>query len=194
MTEAEKIRIEEAPETMAMDPKKFILWGFIVTIIMLFASQTSAYLVRRAEGNWVEFDIPQIFWYSTVVLFISSVAMHWAYLAAKKDNFSTLKIAISITFVLGMAFLVMQFMGWKELVAQNVYFVGNPSGSFFYVFTLLHGVHLITGLLVLCVTFVSSMRLKVHAKNLRRIEICTTYWHFLDILWIYLFAFLLYFR
>ncbi len=194
MTKAEKIQLEEAPETLSMDPKKFILWGFIVTIIMLFASQTSAYLVRRAEGNWVEFAIPQIFWYSTVVLIMSSISMHWAYLAAKKDNFNTLKIAISITFVLGLAFLEMQFEGWKDLVAQNIYFVGNPSGSFFYVFTLLHGGHLITGLIVLCVTFIAAMRLKVHAKNLRRIEICTTYWHFLDILWVYLFAFLLYFR
>jgi cytochrome c oxidase subunit III len=194
MTKVEKIQLEEAPETLSMDPKKFILWGFIVTIIMLFASQTSAYLVRRAEGNWVEFVIPQIFWYSTVVLIMSSISMHWAYLAAKKDNFNTLKIAISITFVLGLAFLGMQFEGWKDLVAQNIYFVGNPSGSFFYVFTLLHGGHLITGLIVLCVTFIAAMRLKVHAKNLRRIEICTTYWHFLDILWIYLFAFLLYFR
>lgn len=194
MAKVEKLKIEEAPETLSMDPKKFILWGFIVTIIMLFASQTSAYLVRRAEGNWVEFEVPQIFWYSSVVLIFSSIAMHWAYLAAKKDNFNTLKIAISITFVLGLAFLWMQVEGWKDLVAQNIYFVGNPSGSFFYVFTLLHGVHLVTGLIVLCVTFISAMRLKVHAKNLRRIEICTTYWHFLDILWIYLFAFLLYFR
>ncbi len=194
MAKVEKLKIEEAPETLSMDPKKFILWGFIVTIIMLFASQTSAYLVRRAEGNWVEFEVPQIFWYSSVVLIFSSIAMHWAYLAAKKDNFNTLKIAISITFVLGLAFLWMQVEGWKDLVAQNIYFVGNPSGSFFYVFTLLHGVHLVTGLIVLCATFISAMRLKVHAKNLRRIEICTTYWHFLDILWIYLFAFLLYFR
>ncbi|WP_028668397.1 cytochrome c oxidase subunit 3 [Runella zeae] len=194
MAEVKKLSIEEAPDTLSMDPKKFILWGFIVTIIMLFASQTSAYLVRRAEGNWVEFQVPLIFWYSTAVLLASSIAMHWAYVAAKKDNFSTLKIAISITFVLGLAFLWMQFEGWKDLVAQNVYFVGNPSGSFFYVFTLLHGLHLITGLIVLFVTFTASMRLKVHAKNLRRIEICATYWHFLDILWIYLFVFLLYFR
>lgn len=194
MAEVEKIRVDEVPETLSMDPKKFILWGFIVTIIMLFASQTSAYLVRRAEGNWVEFEIPHIFWYSSFVLILSSISMHWSYLAAKKDNFNTLKIAISITFVLGLAFLGMQFMGWKDLVAQNIYFVGNPSGSFFYVFTLLHGGHLITGLIVLCVTFVSAMHLKVHAKSLRRIEICATYWHFLDILWIYLFAFLLYFR
>ena len=105
MEKAEKLQLEEAPEILSMDPKKVILWGFIVTIIMRFASQTSAYLVRRAEGNWVEFEIPQIFWYSTVVLIISSISMHWAYLAAKKDNFNTLKIAISITFVLLFLFL-----------------------------------------------------------------------------------------
>ena len=161
---------------------------------MLFASQTSAYLVRRAEGNWLEFTVPLIFSYSTVVLFLSSISMHVAYLAAKKDNFLVLKIAISITFALGLAFLWMQFEGWKDLVTQNVYLVGNPSGSFFYVFTFLHGVHLITGLIVLCAAFVAAFQMKVHAKSLRRIGICTTYWHFLDILWIYLFVFLLYFR
>lgn len=185
---------QEPQETLSMDPKKFILWLFIVSIIMLFASQTSAYLVRRAEGNWLEFTVPLIFSYSTVVLFLSSISMHVAYLAAKKDNFLVLKIAISITFALGLAFLWMQFEGWKDLVTQNVYLVGNPSGSFFYVFTFLHGVHLMTGLIVLCAAFVAAFQMKVHAKSLRRIGICTTYWHFLDILWIYLFVFLLYFR
>lgn len=181
-------------ETLSMNPKKFILWLFIVSVVMLFASQTSAYLVRRAEGNWVEFDIPQIFWYSTIVLVISSLSMQWAYWSAKKDNFANLRTAISITFVLGLVFLWMQFEGWKELVAMNVYFVGNPSGSFFYVFTGLHGFHLISGLIVLLVALVSAFRLKVHAKSLNQIEICATYWHFLDILWVYLFFFLLTFN
>ncbi len=89
-----------------MNPRKFILWLFIVSIIMLFAAMTSAYLVRRAEGNWLEYDIPSIFSYSSVVLIISSITMHWAYVAAKKDNFDTLKIAITITFVLGSDFSI----------------------------------------------------------------------------------------
>ncbi|GAB3169894.1 cytochrome c oxidase subunit 3 [Telluribacter humicola] len=184
----------EPEETLSMDPKKFILWLFIVSIIMIFASQTSAYLVRRAEGNWLEFDMPPIFWYSTYVLVASSISMHWAYLAAKKDNFRSLRIAISITFVLGMVFLWMQFLGWKDLVDMKVFFVGNPSGSFFYVFTGLHGFHLITGLIVLVYGLVAAFQLRVHSKNLRRIQICTTYWHFLDILWVYLFFFLLTFN
>lgn len=189
------IQIQKEPEaTLSVDPKKFILWLFIVSIVMLFASQTSAYLVRRAEGNWLEFKMPVIFTYSTAVLMLSSISMHWAYYSAKKDNFSNLKIAISVTFVLGLAFLGMQFQGWREMVDMKVYFVGNPSGSFLYVFTGLHAFHLISGLLVLLYGLISAFRFKVHAKSLRRIEVCATYWHFLDILWVYLFVFLLTFN
>jgi cytochrome c oxidase subunit 3 len=195
MENVQQYNIEKEPKAvLAMDPVKFILWLFLVSIIMLFASQTSAYLVRRAEGNWLEFEMPVIFWYSTAVLLISSIAMQWAFYAAKKDQFKQLKIAISITFVLGLLFLWMQFEGWKELVDMNVYFVGNPSGSFFYVFTGLHGFHIITGLIVLFTAWTAAFRTRVHSKNLRRIEICVTYWHFLDILWIYLFVFLLTFN
>ena len=181
-------------ETLSMDPKKFILWLFLVAIIMGFASQTSAYLVRRAESNWLEFKMPVIFWYSTAVLLVSSLVMQYAYFAAKKDQFKQLKIAISVTFALGLLFLYMQFEGWKELVAMNVYFVGNPSGSFFYVFTGLHGFHIITGLVVLVTALTAAFKLNIHSKNLRRIQICATYWHFLDILWLYLFVFLLTFN
>lgn len=195
MENIHQLRAQREPEeTLSMDPKKFILWLFILSIIMMFASQTSAYLVRRAEGNWLEYDMPQIFWYSTAVLIASSISMHWAYLAAKKDNFKSLRIAISITFVLGLIFLWMQFLGWKALVDMKVFFVGNPSGSFFYVFTGLHGFHLITGLIVLVFALLAAFQLRVHSKNLRRIQICITYWHFLDILWVYLFFFLLTFN
>ncbi|MDQ6478831.1 cytochrome c oxidase subunit 3 [Dyadobacter sp. LHD-138] len=195
MENIQHLKVDKGPkETLAMDPMKFILWLFLVSIIMLFASQTSAYLVRRAEGNWLEFEMPRIFWYSTAVLLVSSLAMQWAYFSAKKDDFKSLKIAISITFVLGLAFLWMQFEGWKQLVAMNVYFVGNPSGSFFYVFTGLHGFHIISGIIVLIYAFRAVFKQKVHSKNLRQIQICATYWHFLDLLWLYLFVFLLTFN
>ncbi|MCK8492123.1 cytochrome c oxidase subunit 3 [Spirosoma sp. RP8] len=186
--------IEEPEETLSMNPKKFILWLFIVSIIMLFAAMTSAYLVRRAEGNWLEYDIPTVFSYSSIVLVASSLTMHWAYLAAKKDNFGGLKIAITITFALGMAFLYMQFQGWVDLVKQNVFFVGNPAGSFMYVFTGLHAFHLISGLAVLVFALIAAFKLRIHAKSLNQLEIAATYWHFLDILWLYLFFFLVYFH
>jgi cytochrome c oxidase subunit 3 len=195
MENIQQLKMNKEPEQpLAMDPMKFILWLFLVSIIMLFASQTSAYLVRRAEGNWLEFEMPKIFWYSTGVLLLSSSAMQWAYFAAKKDQFKQLKMAISITFVLGLLFLWMQFEGWKNLVDMNVYFVGNPSGSFFYVFTGLHGFHIISGLIVLLYALRAVFKMKVHAKSLRQIQICATYWHFLDLLWLYLFVFLLTFN
>ncbi|QHV98463.1 cytochrome c oxidase subunit 3 [Spirosoma endbachense] len=186
--------IEEPEETLSMNPRKFILWLFIVSIIMLFAAMTSAYLVRRAEGNWMEYTIPSVFSYSSIVLVISSLTMHWAYLAAKKDSFSSLKTAITITFALGVAFLYMQFQGWVELVNQNVFFVGNPAGSFMYIFTGLHAFHLISGLIVLIFSLVAAFRLRIHAKSLNQLEIAATYWHFLDVLWLYLFFFLVYFH
>lgn len=194
--ETEEIKwLEEEPEeTLSVNPRKFILWLFIVSILMLFASFTSAYLVRRAEGNWLEFTVPVVFGYSTVVLVLSSITMHLAYLAAKKDNFNALRIAISITFALGLAFLYMQFQGWIELVRNNVFFVGNPAGSFIYVFTGMHAFHLISGLLVLVFALVAAFRLRIHAKSLEQVQIAATYWHFLDILWIYLYFFLLYFH
>ncbi|CAM3776458.1 MULTISPECIES: cytochrome c oxidase subunit 3 [Aquirufa] len=182
----------EAKATRSVNPKIFTMWLFIVSIIMLFAAFTSAYLVRKAEGNWVEFQLPNLFWISTVVLLLSSASMHFALLAAKKDQFNALRISISITFVLGLLFLVLQYFGWVQLVEMNVYFVGNPSGSFVYVLSGLHGLHLISGLIVLIVALVAAFRMKINAKALTQIKICSTYWHFLDALWIYLFLFLVF--
>ena len=186
----EKMTLEPA-ETRSINPKVFTMWLFIVSILMLFAAFTSAYLVRKAEGNWVEFKLPDLFSYSTVVLVLSSISMHFALMSAKKDQFNALRISISITFVLGLLFLIMQFYGWIQLVEMNVFFVGNPSGSFVYVFSGLHGLHLVSGLVVLTFALVASFRFKINAKSLTQIKICTTYWHFLDALWLYLFVFLL---
>lgn len=192
--ESVEYTVEEPEETLSMNPKKFIMWLFIVSIIMLFAAMTSAYLVRRAEGNWLEYTIPAVFSYSTAVLIFSSLTMQVALWAAKKDRFGLMRLAISITFVAGMIFLYMQFQGWVQLVDQKVFFVGNPAGSFMYVFTGLHAFHLISGLIVLLYALKAAFQLTIHAKSLDQIEIASTYWHFLDVLWLYLFAFLIYFH
>jgi cytochrome c oxidase subunit 3 len=183
--------VEEASKPLAMQPKRFALWIFIASVIMLFAALTSAYMVRQADGNWLLFDLPSTFWTTTIIILISSATMHWAYLAAKRDNIAAAKVAISITSVLGVAFLVGQFLAWSELVQRNVYFVGNPSGSFVYVLSGLHGLHIVGGVVFLLVVLVATFRYKVHAKSLSQIEMCATYWHFLDGLWLYLFVFLL---
>lgn len=183
--------IEEAEQPLAMHPKKFALWLFIVTVVMIFASMTSAYIVRQAEGNWLEFELPSIFWYSSGLIVLSSVSLHWAYLSAKRDSLDQVKTALGITVVLGLAFLVGQWYSWVALVDRDVYFVGNPSGSFLYVFTGLHALHLISGVIFLIIVLISSLRYEVHSRKMAQMEMCVTYWHFLGGLWLYLFLFLL---
>jgi cytochrome c oxidase subunit 3 len=183
--------VEEAKKPLAMQPKKFALWLFIVTVIMIFAALTSAYIVRQAEGNWLVFDLPDLFLVTTGIILASSGTMHWAYLSVKRDNLESAKVAIAITTILGVSFLVGQYMAWGELVKNNIYLVGNPSGSFVYVISGLHGLHIIGGVVFLIVVLVSVFQIKIHSKNLLRIEMCATYWHFLGGLWLYLFLFLL---
>ena len=177
-----------------VNPWKFIIWLFIISIIMLFAAFTSDYLVRRAEGNWTEFEIPVIFYISAAVLLISSVTMHLSVKAAKADNMARLRTLISVTVAGGIAFLVLQVLGWQELQKAGIYVKGNPAESFYYVLTGTHLFHIITGLGVLLYAFYSTFRGKINAGNTTQIEVCATYWHFLDILWVYLFLFLIYFR
>ena len=183
--------IEGAEQPLAMHPKKFALWLFIVSVVMIFASMTSAYIVRMSEGNWLEFELPDIFWYTSILIILSSVSLHWAYISAKRDSLDQLRVAILVTAILGFSFLVGQWYSWVALVDRDVYFVGNPAGSFLYVFTGLHAIHLISGVIFLIIVLISSLRFKIHSQNMAQMEMCTTYWHFLGGLWLYLFMFLL---
>jgi len=190
-------RLDLVPEpatTLGMHPKKFAMWLFIVSVIMLFAGLTSAYVVRKAEGNWLEFPMPTVFYWSSVVILASSATMHWAVASARKDEIARLKWGMLLTFALGTAFLVMQWQGWADLVGAGIYFTGstsNPSGSFLYVLSGLHGLHIISALIFVAIITFVSFRLQVHSKAMVRIEMCANYWHFLDLLWVYLFIFLL---
>lgn len=183
--------VEEAKKPISMNPKKFGLWLFMVTVVMIFASLTSAYIVRQAEGNWVLFELPWLLWATSFVILLSSATMHWTYLAAKRDDLEKVKLGIILTLSLGVVFLIGQFYAWGALVDMSIFFVGNPSGSFLYVLTGLHGLHLVSGIIFLIIVLISTFKYKVHSKNLLQIQMCSTYWHFLGGLWIYLFVFLL---
>lgn len=183
--------VEGAEQPLSMHPKKFALWLFIVSVVMVFAGMTSAYIVRQSEGNWLEFDLPDVFWYNSGIIVLSSFSIHWSYLAAKRDDFNSLKLGLIVTTLLGLSFLVGQWYSWIALVEQDVYFVGNPAGSFMYVFTGLHGLHLVSGVIFLIIVLISSLGNKIHSQNMPQMEMCVTYWHFLGGLWLYLFMFLL---
>lgn len=183
--------VERPAKILSMDPRRFILWLFIVTIVMLFASLTSAYIVRRAEGNWLAFDLPYTFWITSGILLLSSLSIHWSLYSARKDNIANVKTGLIATLILGIGFLVGQVYAWGDLVNQDVFFVGNPSGSFLYVLTGIHGLHIISALVFLTIVLVLAFRYKIHSKKTLWVDLCTTYWHFLDVLWLYLFGFLI---
>ncbi|MGM0945974.1 MAG: cytochrome c oxidase subunit 3 [Bacteroidota bacterium] len=183
--------VDLVEQPISMHPKKFALWLFMVTVVMIFAALTSAYIVRQAEGNWLDYELPSIFWVTSGIVVLSSVFLQWAYYSAKKDNITNLRIGMVASVVLGVAFLVGQWYSWVALVDIEVFFVGNPAGSFLYVFTGLHALHLISGVIFLIIVLISTFRYKVHSQSMNTMEMATTYWHFLGGLWIYLFMFLL---
>ncbi len=185
------IENQEPKRQLSMHPLKFATWLFIVSIVMIFAALTSAYVVRKAEGNWLEFNLPDMFYSTSVIILLSSITMHLAYTYIRKDLFSRAKWMMAITIILGIIFCYGQFIAWGELVQNDVYFVGNPSGSFVYVFSGLHGLHIVSGIVFLIIVLINIVRSKIHSKNLSQMEMCVTFWHFLDGLWLYLFGFLI---
>jgi cytochrome c oxidase subunit III len=186
--------VEEAARPLGMHPRKFALWLFMATVVMLFGAWTSAYIVKRGEPGWSSFELPQQFWINSILIVISSGTLYWAQRSARRDELEKVKLAVSLTAVLGIMFLVGQWLAWQKMVEMNYYFTGmgsNTSSSFIYVLTGVHGVHIVSGVIVLIVLLVATFRYQVHSKNMTRIEMCSTYWHFLGGLWLYLFVFLI---
>lgn len=173
---------------------KIVLWIAIVSMIMMFAGLTSGYIVRQAEGNWFVFELPSVFYISTIFIVLSSVSMYYAMWAVKRNDLKALRTGLFITLGLGLAFAFTQFAAWSKLVDMGVYFVGNPSGSFLYVISGLHLAHITGGIIYLMVVSVGAIKGKYHSGSYLPLELCSTYWHFLDALWIYLFFFLLFIR
>ena len=176
---------------------KPLLYIGIVSIVMLFAGLTSAYVVRADNGNWLVFHLPTISIISTVIIVTSSLTMYLAQRSIKQDKYALTSIFLFLTLGLGVAFFFTQIEAWKELTAQGIYFVGkyaNASGSFLYLIALVHLVHMVGGLIALAVSLTKSLLKKYSSADSLGIELTAIYWHFLDLLWIYLFLFLYNYR
>ena len=172
---------------------KPLLWIGMVSIIMMFAGLTSGYIVRRAEGNWIVFEMPRIFYVSTILLALSSVALVVARRAVKRSQYKSVKTGVAIAFLMGVGFLFSQVEGWRQLVDIGVYFTGpgsNAAGSFFYVITLAHVLHVVAGLIVLAVVFRKTILQRYTADDHLGLDLGMMFWHFLGVLWLYLFLFL----
>lgn len=178
--------------TNRIHPLKFALWIAMASITMMFGAFTSAYLVRRASGNWLEFELPQIFFVSTIVLLISSLFLHMSYKSFIGGQESRYKSTLIISFILGVAFLILQYQGWIALFNNGIDLKGNPAGSFVYVLTGVHALHIIGGLAALIVGLLMAFSRKFKVTEKRRINFDLTlqYWHFVDLLWVYLLIFL----
>ena len=189
------ISAEEREYTQELKKKTampMILLG-MGSIVMIFAALTSAVIVSKSSRDWVNIEIPSTFLFSTIVIIISSLSYWWAYRSAKKGQFSMLKNGVMITLILGLVFTFLQFSAWNELTRNGVFFAGpssTVSGSYFYVLTGLHLAHLIGGLISLSVVYYKSARGFYSSNKLLGLQVSTTYWHFLSVLWVYLYIFL----
>ncbi len=183
--------MQSTPDKKKIHPHKFALWIAMGSIIMMFAGLTSAYIVRKAQGNWVTYHLPVLFWVSTAVILLSSMTMVMSVKSFKNRQMSRFKALMITTILLGCAFAVLQYMGFKALYAQNIRVDGNPSESFLFIIAGLHLLHILGGIIALIIVFFRALRKNVKVYNATALEIAGAYWHFVDVLWIYLFVFFL---
>jgi cytochrome c oxidase subunit 3 len=174
-------------------PHKLLLWIAIASICMMFGGWTSAFLVRKAQGNWLLFTMPLSFWISTFVVLASSVTMHFSVKEFKNRNMAKYKTLISITAILGVLFMVLQFAGFYEMHRAGINLASTAegvSGSFIYVISGVHLLHMLGGVIALIIVFITvNFRRRTKIYSSTGLEILSTYWHFVDVLWIYLFLF-----
>jgi len=184
-------------ENRRVHPYKFTLWVAIGSICMMFAAMTSAYIVKRNQSKWLDFDLPVIFWYSTVVILLSSLTIYLALKAFKARERSRYRTLITLTAFLGVLFTGLQFYGFGELGQHGIQLIGigsNPAASFLAVIVGLHVVHVLAGVLAIVIYSIKAYSSSVKNYSSLPVELIGTYWHFVDILWIYLFIFLIWIR
>lgn len=184
-------RVADTVQRKKIHPHKFAMWVAISSIIMMFAGLTSAYIVRQSQGHWVYYNLPVIFYISTAFIAMSSVTMHLGVKAFKSRMMPRFKSMMWLTILLGVAFGISQYVGFQQLYAGGVKIDGNPSESFIFIIAGLHLLHIAGGIIALLIVFFRAFRTNVKVYNTTGLEVMATYWHFVDILWIYLFIFFL---
>lgn len=173
-------------------PHKFTLWVAIGSILMMFAGLTSAFIVKSNQTNWIAVEVPTVFWISTAVIILSSLTVQMALRSFKQREMMSYRWLIGATLLLGIGFVWLQWMGFQQLWDQNIRFTGRSGGGqFLYVIFGLHALHVIGGIIVLIVMFLKAYFGKIKLYSSVPVEVAATYWHFVDLLWIYLLVFFL---
>jgi cytochrome c oxidase subunit 3 len=185
-------------KTRADKSKKMLLLFAMASMTMMFAALTSAFIISKSRADWLkDFEIPMPFFISTAVIIACSATFHLAKISIKKDNRSATTLFLLATLALGAGFVFLQFEGFREVIAQGYYFTGSESNittTFLYVVTMAHLAHLAGGLISLLIIIYNHFKQKYNSRQTLGIELGAMYWHFLDLLWVYLFLFLYFFK
>jgi cytochrome c oxidase subunit 3 len=174
--------------------KKMMLWFGIISLIMSFAGLTSAFIVSSSREDWLaDFALPNSFTYSTLIIFLSSIVLFAAKQALKKNQDTTTTSLLIGTLVLGIAFIYSQVLGFNQIIDSGYNFTGPTSNitmSYIYVIAVVHIVHVLAGIFCLIVVIINQLNKKYSSENTLGFDLASTFWHFVDILWLYLFFFL----
>jgi len=185
--------IQEEKERDDRSKKLLLLFGML-SMFMMFAGLTSAYIVSASRKDWIhEMVLPSAFTFSTIVIVMSSITIHFAKLAIKRDDRKNTSLFLLGTLALGIAFVFFQFKGFSQIVDMGFFFTGSESTittTFLYMLVILHMVHLFAGVISLLIIIYNHFKQKYNSSQTIGIELGAMFWHFLDLLWVFLFLFL----
>jgi cytochrome c oxidase subunit 3 len=168
---------------------------------LVFAFILLAYLARQGGKGWTDVTLPRVFWASTAIMVLSSFTLHAANRAMRHERFLHYRLLLSTTFMLGLLFVAMQLLGWQSMIDEDIRLSKNAAGAFIYLISGLHLVHVTGGLIALGVLLVEALRRRsyvdsfvysVNPPKQLQFRLTALYWHFVDVLWLGLFLFLLY--
>lgn len=179
---------------------RMMLYMTMASITMFFAVTTSAMLLKKADAlNWAQFPLPGVFTISTVLAILSSAGFYITYKLYKDGKFTTYRTMLILSGALSLGFLVSQLIGFRALTVMGMPLTGNVSGSFIYFLSIVHGLHIVVGLIILAVVWLKSYFARkdltfegggnVNPRRVLGLELLTAYWHFVNVLWVYLFLF-----
>lgn len=189
--------LEEHNSRKSKTYKMLLIFGMI-SILMIFAGLTSAYVVSKSRPDWLsDFELPNAFLMSTIVMILSSATFILALKSIKKANRNLTTIFLITTFLLGVLFVVLQFKGFGQVIDSGYFFTGSESSvttSFLYIVVLVHMAHLLGGFISLIAVIYNHYKQKYNASQTLGIELSAMYWHFMDFIWVYLFLFFYFFK
>ena len=180
-----------ADQNKKIHPHKFILWVAIGSIIMMFAGLTSAYIVKREQPGWTSFTAPVAFYYSTAAMLISSLTIFLAAKSFSERRMIRYRKMVGATAILGLVFIFLQGLGFRHLWETGTTLHGSGAGQFLFIIAGLHALHVLGGVIAVFILWLRAGNARIRSYNAVPVDVVSTYWHFVDLLWIYLFIFFL---